>query len=214
MNEQQNSLIKNYPTVPKQVRSQHKKHALFESGQILFSEKGYDHTTTKDIASHAGVSIGTFYRYFEDKRQLLLAIIDERIEQMMPPVVDWTNHRDPEIDLADRLQQHYSTLISSGFYKLLPELISKDRELENIIRAAKNRLQDHMLNQLEQLRDEGMTWEDIDLDTVSWCIINLLEHLTEKVEEGGTIHYEEIAKLICRMVYPPDILKKLKGSEG
>lgn len=211
MNDKQNPLNKHYPTVPKQVRSQHKKHALFESGQQLFAEKGYDHTTTKDIASHAGVSIGTFYRYFEDKRQLLLAIINERIEQMMPPEVEWTNQTDPERDLANRLQQHYSTLISSGFYKLLPELISKDRELENMIQAAKNRLQDHMLNQLEQLRNRGMTWEDIDLETVSWCIINLLEHLTEKVEEGGTIHYEEIAKLICRMVYPPDILNKHRG---
>jgi TetR/AcrR family transcriptional repressor of mexJK operon len=196
VNEQQNSLIKSYPTVPKQVRSQHKKLALFESGQILFAEKGYEYTTTKDIASHAGVSIGTFYRYFEDKRQLLLAIIEERIEQMMPPVVNWTDH---------------SNLISSGFYKLLPELLAKDRELENIIQSAKNRLLDHMLGQLKQLRNQGLTWDDIDLETVSWCIINLLEHLTEKVEEGGTIHYEEIAKLICRMVYPPHILLKLKG---
>lgn len=211
MNEQQNSLIKNYPTVPKQVRSQHKKLALYESGQILFAEKGYEHTTTKDIASHAGVSIGTFYRYFEDKRQLLLAIIEERIEQMMPPVVNWTAHLNPEEDLAIRLRAHYSHLISSGFYKLFPELLVKDRELENMIQLAKNKLQEHMLSQLEQLRDEGMTWDDIDLETVSWCIINLLEHLTEKVEEGGTIRYEEIAKLICRMVYPPHILQKLKG---
>lgn len=211
MNEEHNSLIKHFPTVPKQVRSQHKKHALFESGQRLFSEKGYDHTTSKDIASHAGVSIGTFYRYFEDKRQLLLEIIDERIEHMMPPVLNWTDHIDPEEDLANRLQAHYSKLISSGFHKLLPELISKDHELENIIQAAKNRLQVHMLMQLEELRAKGMTWSDIDLETVSWCIINLLEHLTEKVEEGGTIHYQEIAKLICRMVYPPDVLKTLRG---
>lgn len=39
----------------------------------LFSEKGYDDTTVAEIAERAGLTKSTFFRYFPDKRELLVA---------------------------------------------------------------------------------------------------------------------------------------------
>ncbi len=39
----------------------------------LFEERGYDGTTVADIASRAGVTERTFFRYFADKREVLMA---------------------------------------------------------------------------------------------------------------------------------------------
>lgn len=39
----------------------------------LFSEQGYDATTVAQIAERAGVTRSTFFRYFPDKRELLVA---------------------------------------------------------------------------------------------------------------------------------------------
>src|SRR3982074_2237103 len=39
----------------------------------LFTEQGYDATTVAQIAEHAGVTRSTFFRYFPDKRELLVA---------------------------------------------------------------------------------------------------------------------------------------------
>ncbi len=39
----------------------------------LFAEQGYDATTVAQIASRAGVTKSTFFRYFADKRELLVA---------------------------------------------------------------------------------------------------------------------------------------------
>ncbi|MFJ1768210.1 TetR/AcrR family transcriptional regulator [Amycolatopsis sp. NPDC088138] len=39
----------------------------------LFTEQGYDATTVAQIAEHAGVTRSTFFRYFPDKRDLLVA---------------------------------------------------------------------------------------------------------------------------------------------
>ncbi|GAB3611292.1 TetR/AcrR family transcriptional regulator [Humibacter ginsengiterrae] len=39
----------------------------------LFSEKGYDETTVAQIAERAGLTKSTFFRYFPDKRELLVA---------------------------------------------------------------------------------------------------------------------------------------------
>ena len=39
----------------------------------LFTEQGYDATTVAQIAERAGVTKSTFFRYFADKRELLVA---------------------------------------------------------------------------------------------------------------------------------------------
>jgi AcrR family transcriptional regulator len=39
----------------------------------LFTEQGYDATTVNQIAERAGVTKSTFFRYFPDKRELLVA---------------------------------------------------------------------------------------------------------------------------------------------
>jgi AcrR family transcriptional regulator len=47
---------------------------LLEAATALFSAHGYDGVGTPEIAQKAGVSVGTFYRYFDDKHQIYLEI--------------------------------------------------------------------------------------------------------------------------------------------
>jgi AcrR family transcriptional regulator len=46
-------------------------------GKDLFSTRGYHNVTADEIARGAGVSVGSFYAYFADKRELFLAIVDD-----------------------------------------------------------------------------------------------------------------------------------------
>jgi len=48
--------------------------ALIEAATELFGTHGYDAVGTPEIAQHAGVSVGTFYRYFDDKHEIYLEI--------------------------------------------------------------------------------------------------------------------------------------------
>ncbi len=42
----------------------------------LFSEKGFDKTTTKEIAKEALIAEGTIFRYFSTKRDILLGVLE------------------------------------------------------------------------------------------------------------------------------------------
>ena len=42
----------------------------------VFAEKGFHKATTKEIAKAAGISEGTIYNYFDNKRELLVAMVD------------------------------------------------------------------------------------------------------------------------------------------
>jgi AcrR family transcriptional regulator len=48
--------------------------ALIEAATRLFSTAGYDAVGTPEIAQEAGVSVGTFYRYFDDKHEVYVEV--------------------------------------------------------------------------------------------------------------------------------------------
>lgn len=54
---------------------------LVRAASSVFWTKGYHDTQTPEIAAAAGVSVGTFYRYFRDKRDILLEIGRREIEE-------------------------------------------------------------------------------------------------------------------------------------
>lgn len=57
---------------PQQKRSEDTRKRIITAAERLFSEKGYYHTNSKEIARAAGVSIGSFYSYFKDKKALFI----------------------------------------------------------------------------------------------------------------------------------------------
>jgi AcrR family transcriptional regulator len=65
--------------VPQQARSIDKRNRLVDAAMALFGEKGFQGTNAKEIAGKAGVSVGTFYAYFTDKKALLLEILSRHM---------------------------------------------------------------------------------------------------------------------------------------
>jgi TetR/AcrR family transcriptional regulator, biofilm operon repressor len=58
--------------VPKQKRSIEKKEKIIEAAYEIFSRDGYFGTNTAQIAKEAGLSTGSVYAYFNDKKDILL----------------------------------------------------------------------------------------------------------------------------------------------
>jgi AcrR family transcriptional regulator len=61
------------------------------AARVLFSENGYDKTTTRKIAQEAGIGIGTLFVYFPEKRDLLfhlfssdVRVVKERAMSALP----------------------------------------------------------------------------------------------------------------------------------
>jgi TetR/AcrR family fatty acid metabolism transcriptional regulator len=58
-------------------RIERRRNEIVTAAAQIFAEKGYAHTTTKDLAEAADMAEGTLYNYFEGKREILLAILNE-----------------------------------------------------------------------------------------------------------------------------------------
>lgn len=57
-----------------QERARRTYEALLVAAEQAFTADGYDATGTPDIAARAKVSVGTFYRYFDDKKQAFIEV--------------------------------------------------------------------------------------------------------------------------------------------
>ena len=72
--------------VPKQQRSIEKKQRIKDAAVILMSEKGYHSTSSNEIAKKADVSIGTFYSYYKDKKDLYKELVADIYNVVISPM--------------------------------------------------------------------------------------------------------------------------------
>lgn len=84
---------------------------LLEAAARVFAHKGYQAATVLDIVTEAGVSTGALYNHFPGKREVYLAVFDERF-------IDWSASYhaalDPSADTDDALRKaagHYAELL-------------------------------------------------------------------------------------------------------
>jgi AcrR family transcriptional regulator len=56
---------------------------IMEASLDLFASKGYSNCSISQLASHAGISKGLIYNYFESKEALLIAIVDAGLQDIM-----------------------------------------------------------------------------------------------------------------------------------
>src|SRR5215208_5984452 len=56
---------------------------LLDVGRALFAEKGFDGTSTEEIASRAGVSKPIVYEHFGGKQGLYAVVVDREVQQLM-----------------------------------------------------------------------------------------------------------------------------------
>lgn len=63
------------PNVPR-LSAEARKEAIVEAVQDVFAEKGFDGTTTRELAKAAGVSEALLYKHFPSKESLYAAMLD------------------------------------------------------------------------------------------------------------------------------------------
>lgn len=102
------------------LRQQHKEQKLLRivrAGRSLFAQKGFEQTTTRAIASKAGVGAGTFFLYFREKRDLLCHIFSVDI---LETTDDAYESLDPKASLVAQLDHVFGSLLD--YYARDPRL--------------------------------------------------------------------------------------------
>lgn len=98
---------------PRQARAQETVRAIVQAAGALLADHGFGGLTTNAIAERAGVSIGSLYQYFPDKRAILLVLREQHVA-MVRPVIERFVARlaDPGVAVEPALRAFFQELIA------------------------------------------------------------------------------------------------------
>ncbi len=65
-----------------------RRNEILDTAESLFSQKGYEKTSTTDITKTMGVAQGTLYYYFKSKEELANALIDRQLKGIKKHFMD------------------------------------------------------------------------------------------------------------------------------
>jgi AcrR family transcriptional regulator len=132
---------------------------ILQAARKVFAERGLS-GSHDDIAREAGVGVGTVYRRFPHKEQLIDALFEERIEEIADVARAAADNPDPWDGLV-------------GFLMRTQELQSKDRGLKEIILggargaeravAARSLIEPLAVKVLQRAKNAGVVRSDVEL---------------------------------------------------
>jgi AcrR family transcriptional regulator len=177
--------------IPKQKRSEETRERILEAGQRLFAKFGYHDTSSKKIAYEAGISVGSFYNYFEDKKQLLFEIHRRHARQVHAMIAEMLGSADfgsPETDgrdivrtvIAQTLRMHD---YSPGFHREMTALMYADPDFAELGRREEDRTVGMLMQILEPHR--GQLRVD-DLEAAARVVVLAVEEVVHAIKIFGT----------------------------
>lgn len=63
-----------------------RKQEIVDTAARLFTERGYEQTTVREIVGELGVAQGLFYYYFKNKEEVLFAVVQQRGKQLIEQI--------------------------------------------------------------------------------------------------------------------------------
>lgn len=177
--------------VPRQKRAMATKRHIIETAIGLFSQKGYHHTSSNEIARQAGVSIGCFYSYFKDKKQLFLEALNHFDQQIQAGM-----ETDLRVNAAEKDRNIYGFIrntiqahkIFPGFHREVEAMRILDPDIEEASRETEKKEIRNIRGLLEMWKEELAA---DDLDTASVLLYHTVERIVHVVLFSETDVREE-----------------------
>lgn len=174
---------------PNPQRARERQRTLTEAAALEFAEKGYHKASITDITQRAGVGRGTFYLYFDTKRDALDAVIDSYFQRTLAAVNDTS-------DLSGKagdFEQHLRTVFTRLFDMLdnspeIMQVILREGLLDSAMTKRMFGILDLIesvnITIIEQARADGTITSAIDAAFLAHAITGLSMAATLKAVRG------------------------------
>jgi AcrR family transcriptional regulator len=166
----------------------------------VFAERGYHAATIHEICARAEVSVGSFYSHFDDKRELMIRVIEDLARSTIPPLAEW-NFADVR-EIAGHIDRFFADRVVSGVWRAWREAVLQDSSLQSVENRIHHFAIEHYATAVTRTRlAKGISEKTaLDPDTVAWVLLAL-------VRENVTNHaaappHETTARVICDLALP------------
>lgn len=190
---------------------------VLRHAKLIFARKGYHHTNVADIIAQAGIARGTFYLYFQNKKDLF----EELLEQVVSELTHRIRRIRPEPGEASPVEQ------LRGNLRRVMEFVLAERELTDILlnhsvgfdRELDDKISDfydRIAQLIQRSLDLGIEMNLVrrcDTRSVAYCILGAIKELvgvSSRTPNNDTeALVEEILDFGLRGVARPELLRTI-----
>jgi AcrR family transcriptional regulator len=205
-------------TDPKQARSKQTREKIVQAAIKLFEERGYEKTTSNEIAAEAGVSVGSFYVYFTDKRHLLLVIFDRLADELFKNIFELLK---PEHLFGTELRLMVRNAVAStiadkqknsGLIRVISEQVLKDQEFSERHKALVDRSVSKLRELISLAQKAGRT-NEIDVDAAAFIVHRVVFDVSQDYVIGAvSFDQERAVDALTDMIYRYLYVPRLQGA--
>ncbi|MBX7148333.1 TetR/AcrR family transcriptional regulator [bacterium] len=206
---------------PLTQKQEARKRELLDAALLVFSQKGYHQAQISDIIEKADVARGTFYLYFEGKREIFATILEEIIHDVRAEIESLPT--DAATRIPDAMKGNLKRLTNLFVKKpnyarvLLCESVTFDAESDEKLTAFYHHLIAYIEKALKQGQEMGFV-RDGSTNMLAIFILGTLKELFFEMILGNTKFkvddaVEALYQSITRLVAKPEILTYL-SQEG
>lgn len=188
--------------VPTQKRSIEKKQRIKDAALKLMSEKGYFATSSNEIAREAGgVSIGTFYSYFKDKKELYAELVDDIYTAVLTPIN--LNELPDDLSIEETVQLYVTAVFrgheyQTAFQREISSLSEQSDEFRAIEMVHKSNILHVFSEALKAYREE---LKPQDLETSTYIILTTVEAVIhDTLFHNGGKNKEAVIRELTAMI--------------
>ncbi|GAB90244.1 TetR/AcrR family transcriptional regulator [Gordonia rhizosphera] len=160
--------------MPPTTKGRRTEAAFLDAARQTFAEKGYLNTKISDIAEVAGRSTGSFYNYYDNKEQLLEALLEQFSSEVVESSLG-TRHADPEAGVRAAVTAYWT-----HYKKYLPEIIGLF-QMSMLDDTFRQRWREHRASGITQMLS-GLHGAEragyrvgLPLDALASALVNILE---------------------------------------
>jgi len=157
------------------ISSQRRKQIL-DAAFVVFSRKGFAAATTHEIASEAGVAVGTIYNYFENKRDILVKLVQDTVitAPFLQIIENWHDH-DEETFIRSIISNRINFgLDNAETMLILFSEILRDKELCRQVGVEMLTPNLKLGRSFIESKVESATSRPIDADIAIRCVIGMI----------------------------------------
>lgn len=166
------------------TKAQRTRQRLLDSARRVFEENSFSDARISDIADSAGLSVGTFYTYFESKEAIFYELAKEVFEGMFPSSRVRNSEgerpltRESALEAIARSNEHFirfyqeNRLINAAIESAstyVPEIkqYRKDLRRSSVRRSA---------SAIRRLQESGLVDKDLDPDITAFALVSMISN--------------------------------------
>ncbi len=168
----------------------------------VFSQKGYHRTKVSDITSSLGISTGTFYIYFTNKKELFIHVIDDIFRSIVGEAAKAIkNEEDFEKRMKIRGRVFYENYskYSEILNQLRAEMASDDQWPQEKIKKIYHGLTKPVIKEIQGAIDQGLI-QNVDPDLAAYALTGIIEILTLRLTLDEKYTFDDIIGFITNLL--------------